>query len=324
MRRTVPSRLTLHVGFNKTASTWLQKQVFPQLQSVHYAGRGNRPVAGLRRDGVRPCPAYQTFAMPTERWVHRAGAVIDALLDGAPADRPAVVSHERMSSPYDFFGELGKRYRHPGAFPRSLATLQQAAAERGIEQLAILFITRRQDTYLPSFYAERSDRIPPAGQRHFEQQVEQRILGPEYSAYGAFLDHGATIAALRAAAPKAEITVLPFEWLKANAKGFLQAVAACVGEPGDSLCQRVDLGKRSRHRQAGRPNSWRLRPLRGLRGRAQALREVVGVGDSREKEITLSGDLRERILACYRPTNQALIEQLDGEAAERFRECGYV
>ncbi|MBK5935372.1 hypothetical protein [Halorhodospira halophila] len=323
MRRTVPSRLTLHVGFNKTASTWLQKQVFPQLQSVHYAGRGNRPVAGLRRDGVRPCPAYQTFAMPTERWAHRAGAVIDALLDGAPADRPAVVSHERMSSPYDFFGELGKRYRHPGAFPRSLATLQQAAAERGIEQLAILFITRRQDTYLPSFYAERSDRIPQAGQRDFEQRIERRVLGAEYAAYGAFLDYGATVAALREAAPDARITVLPFEWLKADAEGFLGAVAECVGEPEDALRQRVDLGKRSRHRQGGQPNSWRLRPLRGLRGRFQTLRAAIG-GGSPEEEITLSDELRERILACYRPANQALIEQLDGEGAERFREHGYV
>lgn len=319
--RSIP-RLTLHIGFNKTASTWLQKQVFPQLQEVHYAGMGKRRMPGVRRDLMRRMPAYRIFAEPPARWQHRAQGAVEALLGDTSADRPAVVSHERMSSPFDFFGERGKPYRSPQALERSLSVFQGAAAEAGVAQLAILFLTRRQDTYLPAFYAERSDRIPRASQDDFERQVE-RLLGRDYERYGAFLDYGGTLEALRRAAPQAEVRVLPFELLTSDPDRFLSLVAEHIGEPPASLAERVDTGKRSRSRQGERSNAWRLRPLRGAIVRPQSLRDRLGL-DTYRTEVTLTQSLQDAILEAYTPCNERLVEQLDEETAELFREHGYV
>ena len=319
--RSIP-RLTLHIGFNKTASTWLQKQVFPQLQEGYYAGMGKHGVPGVRRDLVRRMPAYRIFAEPPERWQHRAQAAIGALLGDAPAERPVVVSHERMSSPYDFFGERGKPYRSPQALERSLAVFQSAAAEAGVAQVAILFLTRRQDTYLPAFYAERSDRIRRASQDDFERQVE-RLLGRDYERYGAFLDYGGTLEALRRAAPEAEIRVLPFELLTSDPERFLALVAEHIGEPSESLAERVDTGKRNRSRQGECSGTWRLRPLRGAIVRPQSLRDRFGL-DTYRTEVTLTQSLQDAILQAYRPCNERLIEQLDDDTADLFREHGYI
>jgi hypothetical protein len=40
---TMPQRLLLHIGLHKTATTYLQKHVWPEWQDIAYAGRPNPP-----------------------------------------------------------------------------------------------------------------------------------------------------------------------------------------------------------------------------------------------------------------------------------------
>ncbi|MCG5539068.1 hypothetical protein [Halorhodospira sp. 9622] len=321
MSSMLPRELILHIGFNKTASTWFQHHVFPYLEQVQYIGRGKDPVRGLRRDLVRACPAYQALGLPTEQWRHRADDVIRALVAPAKDGRPGVVSHERMSAPWRFFGERGKPIRHPDALPESLALLRERALALGVERVAVLFFIRRQDSYLPSFYAERSDRIPRAGQSDFEAQLE-RILGEEYATRGAFLDYGRTVRALQQALPEADLKVLPFERLRGDAEQVLREVGAFLGEDGEALVSRVDTGRRGRQRGGKRPNTWTLRPRRGAVIRPAKLRRRLGL-DAERTEVTLTADWAERIRETYRASNRGLAAALP-ELVESLTAHGYI
>ncbi|MBK1733881.1 hypothetical protein CKO15_01015 [Halorhodospira abdelmalekii] len=321
MSSIVPKELILHIGFNKTASTWLQRYVFPQLAQVHYLGRGREPVPGLRDGWLRQRPAYQVLGLPPAQWQQRAEAAARAFVAAAVDERPGLVSHERMSAPWRFFGERGKPFRHPSTLFESLAQLREAAERIGIERLAVLFLIRRQETYLPSFYAERSDRIGHAGQRDFEAQLG-RILDRDYATQGAFLDYAQTVEGLRQVLPAQDLLVMPFERLQQEPECFLRALCSFIGEDFAGLSTRVEPGRRGRQRTGGRPNSWQLRRRRGGVVRPAALRRRLGL-DAERTEVTLTAELGERIRSVYRPANQQLAE-VDPALAESLATYGYL
>ncbi|MCG5549552.1 hypothetical protein, partial [Halorhodospira halochloris] len=67
----------------------------------------------MRRDILRNRPAYQVFGLPPDVWSYRADEVLKSLINNATDNRPGVVSHERMSSPWRCFGERVKKFRGP-------------------------------------------------------------------------------------------------------------------------------------------------------------------------------------------------------------------
>lgn len=113
-------RIVFHIGYPKTATSWLQRGVYPELDGVNYLGRSyykksrseklfNRV---LHRLPWKPAPVTKLIKSPTphSQWIQEIGyaadgeykrddirTTLDAVMQG---DKLNVISHEGLCKPY--------------------------------------------------------------------------------------------------------------------------------------------------------------------------------------------------------------------------------
>ncbi|MBS3804784.1 MAG: hypothetical protein KGY54_09580 [Oleiphilaceae bacterium] len=204
-----------------------------------------------------------------------------------------------------------------GAHLKSMTT---EARKRGFGQIRIMVVFRRQDQWLASKYAQRSDRIAGASQNQFEERIDYYLRQSRgYYADGLILDYDFLYEEICRAIGAANALLLPYELLKAEPVKFLNLMCDFIS-PGDSqvreLISSIGLraaSKKTNVRSQG-SSEWALRKPK-TNASPQHLSETLSRMFLRAGHppgsIRLTPDLTQKILATYRQSNASLGEKLD-------------
>ena len=332
--------LCLHAGPPRTATTFLQEEV---LERIHSARCLVRPRVEVGAETVR---FHDLFLFSPDVWEGPCGAFADLLNRdvGDEAQRDLIISDERMyggmAAPQPSFPDWKKRYGstvrvhrwtngrpNPSSVALHLEKLSEVAAEWGFEQTKIIASTRRQDTRLASGYAHGSDTVRGASQERFERwarHLTQHPLG-YYMGGGVKLDYSLWWKHATGAVGQEHAFLLPFELLREDSAAFLKRWLAFLEVPDAKRIVEsiVQSGPEERNARSKSQSTWALRAPRrtGPSVPFSQFFDTLGLPTrlplrwpdfSRGKEIHLTPDLSEEIMAVYRNSNRLLDQTVDG------------
>lgn len=121
-----------HIGYHKTATTWLQNAIYPHLKEINFVGRFN-PVQ-LKQEGLPDKTRFIDELSLVDNWdFESVKARYEALKE---ASRPTLLSHENILRPYKM--------------ERTALRLRQLADD---EDTRIIITIRRQDRLVFSRYS---------------------------------------------------------------------------------------------------------------------------------------------------------------------------
>lgn len=294
--------LYLHIGLNKTGTTFLQEWVFPTLpltyifrpRSLHFKDEGYLGVIGYR------------FAGSLKVWEERGDALLEDIL-GPPGSGTGdvLISDEGM----------GGVVRNPDLVRLHLRAMAERAKAWGFDGVRILCAIRRQDQWMGSQYAQVSDRNPSPSQADFEAWAEWWIDPARgYYREGIVLDYKVLRDGLEYVAGPGNVLVLPYERLQEDAGAFIADIAAFLGgveAPSQPPSQRSNVRSTGDDRWALRPpkKGRRLYLRPGRLFRALGLPTYIPLWKKRG-EVVMAEDLRRRILAAYEESNRAVASDL--------------
>lgn len=314
-------RLVLHVGLPKTGTTTVQKHVFPKVAT--YYGPFSKPSASFWREGfprlrqiiqfLPPAWWFTPAARDDREFLRRLGQRL------ACSCNDVLLSFENLIAS-EFFGpnqgayvrEDGTRF-HPVEHLAEILPILFPSREETI----VLVTCRRQWPWLPSLYAQLSDRIPGASQRDFDDQLET-ILESDWVHQSTLNYHHLGSEILRRVLPS-QLVFLPMESM-----GQLEysTLLAGVLQLAPDEVHRAVAGSRENARQAA-PNTWKLRLCAGgvspgcettglqggdpwpASGLERSGRPSLGQGP---RHISLAPDQLERLCALVSDANHRIPE----------------
>lgn len=304
--------LILHIGHPKTGTTTLQKLVFPQLSRVTYFDRDQTPASTGIVSAFMSSPGI--WRQQGDRIFEQLSAEMrDRKADGSALVSAASMSTHRIFAPWS----SNNHWRDPFLLAVHLRECQAVARWASFDDLKVIMGIRRQDQALASRYATYGWQAETPGQDDFERQTLE-IIDPErrYFLDGVWLDYKTTHDLVAGVLGETNVLLLPLEQLEDQPSGYCAALSAFLGEPLNA--DALDLG-REKVRGVGQ-NIWRLKGK--LMRRAARRRRLGGLHAllARDAEIRLSEQLRHKILAVYRDSNQRLAASLDLDLA-RYGYC---
>ncbi len=204
----VHAPLLLHIGFHKTASTWLQANLFDD-GALGFTARFGGPRHQLVADIVRPDPLFFDPACVRTRYA-------PFLDDAGAAGRTLVLSHERFSG-----------YPSSGGRDRQMIAERLAAT---FPQARILIVIREQHAVIRSMYSQHVTDGGVEGIARFLAPAEPYLLRRpgfrrEFYAYNRLIDLYARLFG------RDRVLVLPFELLAREPSCFAGAIARHCGQP---------------------------------------------------------------------------------------------
>jgi hypothetical protein len=229
----------VHIGYHKTASTWLQLCVFPHLSRVRYGD----PILRYLLADLATAPGESFFAAPFER-------VFRQTQEGAAL--PVLLSDEGVS------GSLWDGY---GAGPRNAERLARVLPES-----RILVLVRRQDDMLRSIHGQYVNEggTRPLGDFLSGGQIEGSRLSLEHLEYDKLVRLYVDLFG------RDRVRVMPYEYLRAQPAKFLHELCAFVGS---GLSGRVSA--RRQNRSLTVPSLWLLRAWNRLFRQSRFNRQPV-------------------------------------------------
>jgi hypothetical protein len=311
--RTGCKTLLLHAGLPKTASTWLQAEVFPRLplrqtsmpRTEIFKGEGNEGSDRL---------LVATLARAETVWSEMGDEILAALTGGGREEE--LTRNDDLLVSEEGVGRVGTR---PGHLRAHLEALRETAAGWGFARIRVLCLLRRQDAWFASHYAQVSDRNLRAGQADFEATAA-RLADPRCGrhGFGALLDYHALHAAMAAALGREAVLMLPYELLTADRLAFDRALSDFLGG-GEAVRRALET---ARETTTGRSNvrsaegGWRLRPRLS---RTDRLLAAAGLHRPL-KRIELTPEISRRLMEAFAPANAALAAETGLDLA-RFGYC---
>ncbi|WP_404379862.1 hypothetical protein [Caenispirillum salinarum] len=321
MRSDDGATLTLHIGIPKTASTWLQDVLFPQLPGIKSIpvptsrlfdetedrDADGRLWAGCLRRSAALWPVFgdAVFAEmlgPKEPWL--------------AAPRDVVVSEEGI-------GRAGSR---PEQLAAHLAAVRIHAQTWGFTRLKVICLLRRQDHWLASHYAQMSDRYADPGQAGFEDLVD-KVARPDRGRFmlGMMLDYGALLGAVADAVGSPNVLALPYEFLVNDPAAFRQALLEFLRVADTPELQTATAAETRRNARSEAAGLWRLQSAvprslpRRVRGR---LARSLGLPDPPPEPATIAVTpaITHRLLSTFADANR----QADRYTAVRLGPFGYL
>ena len=230
----------VHIGYHKTASTWLQVCVFPYLSAVRY---GDPMLRYLLAD-LATAPAESFFAAPFERVFRQSqgGAAL-----------PILLSDEGVS------GSLWDGY---GAGPRNAERLASV-----LPNSRILVLVRRQDDMLRSIHGQY---VNEGGTRSLGDFLSgQKIEGSRLSLE--HLEYDKLVRLYVDLFGRERVRVMPYEYLRAQPAKFLHEMRAFVGS---ATSGRVSARRQNRSLTA--PSLWLLRRWNRLFRQSRFNQQPIG------------------------------------------------
>lgn len=335
--------LYLHIGFPKTATTFLQDTVFSEVGSISYFKKP-RVQIGDRQGGGRKERLGTRFYFSPQLWREQGIDFFSQVLGPEPQGRATedvLISDEGfgggITAPEPWIPETRPRQNRqsgPYSTHAHLVELREVALEWGFSRVKVIMGIRRQDEKLASGYAQVSDKVKGASQKSFEQWVH-RVLNPAQSYYeGGGLHHNYHLfwQKITEAVGAHNTLVLPLELLKEDRSRYLGRLFDFLDRPaegqriGASLRERTDL---KRNVRSSSKDTWRLQsPINtGPRLRPGRLFQALRLPERlplrwpdfrREKEIRLTPELKAFILKFYAEGNLQLDEAIEDVDLKAF------
>jgi len=292
--------LHLHIGIPKTASTWLQSNIFPKLDHLLYLD-GSRKYLFEKIDNA---PSnQQTFASIFKRskriWAGFGDSIFEDIIGGRDQwlkdGRDLLISDERI-------GRTGSR---PSFLSAHLKEMKRKAYDWGFERMNILCVIRRQDHWLASHYAQMSDRNPKASQDDFERLIRE-ITSPyllQYS-FGMLLNYNILYHELAEVSGKNNLLMLPYEELKASPSVFLNSLLVKMNtapETIENICSETTGTMANVRSEQG---VWQLR--RKKRARVAGIPLPLWNINSDKNTIKIMPEHTQQIFKCYSAGNKEL------------------
>ncbi len=316
------AELCLHIGMSKTATTWLQKNIFPRLFGDAFR---DNPRSQLLQGGIWQGGLARAFRRSPEIWRDRGGVLLREMLGQPGATRTdihtSMLVSDQSAGPrlLEYGNYVGPHWEQermdPTMLSAHLKAMRDVTLAEGFAALKVMLVIRRQDAWLASKYAQRSDRIVGASQRDFEARIRYYMDKNEgYYADGIILDYMLLWGALEAAVGEQNILMIPYEYLRCDPTGFLQRLndfhaAETKGEDALALARRAATLQTNVRSIA--PDTWRLHPpkratlLRSLH-HSKAMKQILVGAMFRERVIHITEPLRRQILDTYRNSNLAI------------------
>lgn len=337
----VGSTFYLHIGPPKTATTFLQEEVLSKVQSVDHA------VKPEVRAGAEIVRFGNLFLRSPQVWKEVGPDLFENLHSGETNDLLIKVC---LASPNPWvpawigeavqqYGPVVRVYRQTSGLPIPsfvsihLEELSKVASDCGFSETKVLLTVRRQDTKLASSYAQLSNRVRGASQKHFEDWVRHLVRESSgyYMAGGVKLDYLLWWEKVVDAVGQEQVLVLPFELLRENPTAFLSQWLAFLDVPEpDRVIQEVTRSEgQMRNARSKASYRWAIRdpmqlgPDLGLRAIVQALGistnySLQWLDFFRDDEIVLVPEFRDEILDAYRVSNRELDTSLPHLDLERY------
>ena len=303
--------LTFHIGLYKTASSYLQWQVFPAVGAL---GTGPQPARAKALKGRM----VQLFRRRSPAvWRTRKGQAAAAEIAALARDGgPILYSHESLHHGKIFLqAERRLQVRDPVHLLAAHLSAFARHAWGGRGPVRCLLFVRNQPDWLASMYAQFSDKLPDPGQADFEARVEALLADPPGHG-GQVIAYDHWLAALSQALGEEAVLALPYERLQAPQTWA--RVAAFTERPELAEAAAGPPGEQAKVRRAAQ-DTWRLkRPAAGRAARAgrKGLRKAglpvqAPEAQAGAEPLVLTPSLRARIQAAYADANRRL-ERLAG------------
>ena len=297
-QNTRPS-LFLHIGIHKTGSTFLQKEVFPNLPNIKFWHRPSFNIVG----GENPTSLSRFMDGSPLIWRDLGDVLWNKLTREVPVHSDILISDEHPVQAND-----------PLRIEQHLREVKKLVGPS--HNLHILIVIRRQDTWFASAYAEMSNRYNGASQDHFEEWLQHYINFEKsfFDSAGVRLRYFTLIQKIQDAVGQDSVTVLPYELLKSNPRLFVNQCCNAVNrEVPDSI------SLKPKNKRCTSDGEWSIRPrynyIQLRPGRAfQAVfgKSRIPIPDWRRgKKITLNKSLSSLILEKYSSENEKLDQNLN-------------
>ena len=306
--------LIFHVGLYKTASSYLQWQIFPQVDAL---GTGPQP-ARVKALKTRMVQLFRRRSPSV--WRTRKGRATAAEIAAlARDDRPVLYSHESLYHGKIFLqGERRLQVRDPVHLLAAHLSAFARHAWGGRGSVRCLFFVRNQPDWLASMYAQFNDKVPGSGQADFERRVDALLADPPARG-GQVVAYDHWVVTLAQAL--GEDAVLPLLYERLQEPQTWTRLAAFTERPELSCTDTADTppGEQAKVRRSS-PDAWRLkRPAVGRisrQGRKLLRRAGLPVqvpkAETSEASLVMDAALRQRIQTAYAASNRRF-ERLTGE-----------
>jgi hypothetical protein len=289
----------VHVGTHKTGSTFLQRQIFPELPEIRFWDRPNFDIL----EGKKPTSLSRFMNVSPLVWRDLGKLLWYKLREGSTIDLDILLSDENSLEANDPF-KIGQH----------LQEIKEVVSSS--HDLRVLVVIRRQDTWFASAYAQMSDRWDEASQDHFENWLESNInFKKQFFANRAVrLRYFTLIRKMEDAVGRDCVTVLPYELLKSNSKSFIEQ---CCNFANRAVPDALSL--KAKNKRSTSSTKWAISPRKGRYIQLRPVRAFQAVfGRSRiripdwrrEKEISLGKDLSRVVLEKYKHENKKLDDHL--------------
>lgn len=319
--------LFLHLGMSKTATTWFQREVFPLCTGIEF--RDQPQAQNILEGGPAQGILARAFRRSPLIWQAEGQSLFRRLLDAPEgkwmSNKSLLVSDQSAGPRLLEYGDYqGSHWEQERMDPMLLGShLKQMTAEaqkRGFSRVKIILVFRRQDHWLASKYAQRSDRIVGASQSQFEERIDYYLSREKgYYSDGLILNYNTLYEELSRAIGRESLLFLPYELLKTEPADFLGLLSEFMA-PGDrntrELVTRLGLqaaATKANVRSQG-ASEWELRQPRaehGVSTIASVLYRRLSKANNRHKSIRLTPGLSEKILNTYRESNARLGQELE-------------
>jgi hypothetical protein len=306
VRAHTPRTLHLHIGIPKTASTWLQNKIFPQLEHLHYL---NCPKSNLFVSGDSPQKEKRMmekiFKSSSQIWQGFGDTIFRDMLGDQSAwldeGRDLLISEEM----------IGRQGSRPALLAAHLRKMKLKAFEWGFDRFSIICMIRRQDHWLAYHYAQISDRLQNPGQSDFEKFV-QEVASPRKSRYGfgMLLDYNILYDHLIEVSGNDNLLILPYELLKDTPGTFLNLILQNLDTPEDkvkSICTST-TNKKANVRSEQENEVWKLRDTHNRKVKRLLHRWLL---QEKNQTIEITPDLKNIIHRAYSIGNQKLAAKTD-------------
>jgi hypothetical protein len=198
--------LVLHPGFAKTATTTLQRGVFPRHGQIHYLGV---PAADPALDLLlRRIPREDSTRFDLEA----ARAQLQPHLELPPGCTTALISHENFT-----------------LYEAKDKGLVAARLHALVGPCRIMFTLRRQEELVASWYLQKMGKYM-RDRRYLtpKQYFRMKLKEPTRSILDD-LDYDATIGCYERLFGRENVGIFPYEQLRADLPGFAAAIATFLG-----------------------------------------------------------------------------------------------
>jgi hypothetical protein len=304
-------KVIVHPGLPKTGTTYLQREIFTRFPI------GFVSPYQLKRGGVNRQGTTSLFRQVRETMLQHDSSVWDkplgrdltsglkSIFEEELGKDIVLLSFENLIA-LDYFSPLEPENR-PDPTEQILHLrkfIDLMVPNR--DSLSIVLTLRRQPEFLASLYSQYTNRIPGAGKRDFERQVERILARPGQS----YLDYNWLLSELNECLQPDVLRVFALEQF--GDKNFSEELTETLHQKqAINPLAAADFPKHNIRRITDMQNSWEVRPLNfrgpGFAGKLENLGTPWWAKNVRPKRFEISQKILNAISDRYFPANEKLL-----------------